>query len=55
MFKSLSDLARILGKDSGELLANRYQIVIQIGRGAMGQVYKAIDKQSGDTVVAIKF
>lgn len=55
MFKPLSDLVKSFGKDSGKLLANRYQLVSQIGKGAMGQVYKAIDKQSGDSVVAVKF
>ena len=55
MFKSFSDLVKLLRKDSGSLLANRYEVMTQIGRGAMGQVYKAIDKQSGDTTVAIKF
>lgn len=55
MFKPLSDLVKSFGKDSGNLLANRYQLVSQIGRGAMGQVYRAIDTQSGDNIVAIKF
>lgn len=55
MFKPLSDLVKSFGKDSGNLLANRYQLVSQIGRGAMGQVYRAIDTQSGDNLVAIKF
>ena len=55
MFKSLSDLVKLFGKDSDKLLANRYQVVNQIGRGAMGEVYKAIDKQSGNNIVAIKF
>jgi eukaryotic-like serine/threonine-protein kinase len=55
MFKPLSDLVKSFGKDSGNLLANRYQVTQQIGRGAMGQVFKAIDKSSGDNIVAIKF
>ncbi|MGI0483646.1 serine/threonine protein kinase [Geminocystis sp. CENA526] len=55
MFKPLSDLVKSFGNESGNLLANRYQLVHQIGKGAMGQVYKAIDKSSGDTIVAIKF
>ena len=54
MFKQLSDLVKLLGKESNSLLANRYQVMNQLGQGAMGQVYKAIDTQSGDTV-AIKF
>lgn len=55
MFKPLSDLVKSFGQDSGNLLANRYQLINQIGRGAMGQVFKAIDKSSGENVVAIKF
>ena len=55
MFKSLSDLLKSFGKDSNQLLADRYQLINQIGRGAMGEVYKAKDKQSGDAIVAIKF
>lgn len=55
MFKPLSDLVKSFDNESGNLLANRYQLVHQIGRGAMGQVYKALDKSSGDTIVAIKF
>jgi serine/threonine-protein kinase len=55
MLKSLSDLVKSFGKDSNALLANRYEIINQVGRGAMGQVYKAIDKQSADITVAIKF
>jgi serine/threonine-protein kinase len=54
MFKSLSDLVKSFGKGSNTLLANRYHVLNQLGRGAMGQVYKAIDSQSGDTV-AVKF
>ncbi|BAQ60493.1 serine/threonine protein kinase [Geminocystis sp. NIES-3708] len=55
MFKPLSDLVKSFGKDSDNLLANRYQLITQIGRGAMGQVFKAIDKSSGDNIVAVKF
>lgn len=55
MFKPLSDLVKSFGKDSDRLLANRYQIVYQVGKGAMGQVYKAIDTTAGDLTVAIKF
>ncbi|BAQ64759.1 serine/threonine-protein kinase [Geminocystis sp. NIES-3709] len=55
MFKPLSDLVKSFGNESGNLLANRYQLINQIGKGAMGQVYKAIDKSSGDSIVAIKF
>jgi serine/threonine-protein kinase len=56
MFKPLSDLlAKSFGKNSSDLLVNRYQLVHSVGKGAMGQVYKAIDKSSGNAIVAIKF
>lgn len=55
MFKPFSNLVKSFGKDSDRLLANRYQIVYQIGQGAMGEVYKAVDKTNGDLAVAIKF
>ncbi len=55
MFKPYSDLLQTFGKESNQLLADRYQLITQVGRGAMGEVYKAIDKQSDNSVVAIKF
>ncbi len=55
MFKSLSDVVKSFGNGSSQTLANRYLIINQIGKGAMGEVYKAIDKQSGDSIVAVKF
>ncbi len=39
----------------GQLLSNRYQLIELIGRGAMGQVYKAEDVLLGGVIVAIKF
>jgi eukaryotic-like serine/threonine-protein kinase len=39
----------------GQLLSNRYQLIELVGRGAMGQVYKAEDVLLGGVVVAIKF
>lgn len=39
----------------GRLLANRYQLVELIGKGAMGQVYKAKDTVLGGVTVAVKF
>jgi serine/threonine-protein kinase len=39
----------------GQLLANRYQLQELIGRGAMGQVYRAEDVLLGGVVVAVKF
>ncbi|HEY9668113.1 MAG TPA: serine/threonine-protein kinase, partial [Coleofasciculaceae cyanobacterium] len=39
----------------GRLLANRYQLVKLIGKGAMGRVYQAKDMLLGGVTVAVKF
>ncbi|GAP95408.1 serine/threonine protein kinase [Leptolyngbya sp. NIES-2104] len=39
----------------GQLLSNRYQLIQLVGRGAMGQVYKAEDVLLGGVIVAVKF
>ncbi len=41
--------------NTGRLLANRYQLVELIGKGAMGRVYKAKDMLLGGVIVAVKF
>lgn len=41
--------------NNGRLLANRYQLVELIGKGAMGRVYKAKDMLLGGVIVAVKF
>lgn len=41
--------------NNGRLLANRYQLVELIGKGAMGRVYQAKDMLLGGVVVAVKF
>lgn len=39
----------------GRLLANRYQLVDLVGKGAMGRVYQAKDMLLGGVTVAVKF
>ncbi|HEY9633695.1 MAG TPA: serine/threonine-protein kinase [Coleofasciculaceae cyanobacterium] len=41
--------------NTGRLLANRYQLVELIGKGAMGRVYQAKDMLLGGVTVAVKF
>ncbi|HBB30969.1 MAG TPA: serine/threonine protein kinase [Cyanobacteria bacterium UBA8803] len=41
--------------NNDRVLANRYQLVELIGKGAMGQVYKAKDLLLGGVIVAVKF
>ena len=41
--------------NEGRLLANRYQIIELIGKGAMGRVYRAEDTVLGGLTVAVKF
>lgn len=42
-------------RNEGRLLANRYRLTELVGRGAMGQVYRAEDKILGGLTVAVKF
>ena len=41
--------------NNGRLLANRYQLVELVGKGAMGRVYQAKDMLLGGVTVAVKF
>jgi serine/threonine protein kinase len=41
--------------NTGRLLANRYQLMDLVGKGAMGQVYQAKDMLLGGVIVAVKF
>lgn len=41
--------------NNGRLLANRYQLVELVGKGAMGRVYLARDMLLGGVTVAVKF
>jgi serine/threonine protein kinase len=41
--------------NTGRLLANRYQLLELIGKGAMGRVYQAKDMLLGGVIVAVKF
>ena len=41
--------------NNGRLLANRYQLIELVGKGAMGRVYRAEDTLLGGVTVAVKF
>ena len=57
MFKPISNLLTLIinNPDSEELLADRYELKYFLGKGAMGQVYCAADRNLNDTNVAVKF
>jgi serine/threonine-protein kinase len=45
----------MIDPNNGRLLANRYQLIELIGKGAMGRVYQAKDMLLGGVLVAVKF
>jgi serine/threonine protein kinase len=42
------------GYPQGVLLQNRYRVISQVGTGGFGVVYKAVDTQHTERLVAIK-
>lgn len=55
MFESLANLSKSITSDPDSLIVNRYKLKRFLGKGAMGEVYCAIDRNLGDLNVAIKF
>ncbi|KRB70006.1 hypothetical protein ASE03_25445 [Kitasatospora sp. Root187] len=43
------------GQDTGRIVADRYRLVRQIGRGGAGEVWKAVDELGGSAVVVKLF
>ncbi len=41
--------------NNGRILANRYQLIDLVGKGAMGKIYQAKDMLLGGVIVAVKF
>jgi serine/threonine-protein kinase len=55
LFKPISNSFKLLNRDSDELIVNRYKLKRLLGKGAMGKVYCAMDRNLSDLNVAIKF
>lgn len=37
---------------AAQLIANRFELQNLLGRGGMGEVYRAVDRKTGETVAA---
>ena len=55
MYNQISKLLTSIDHNLDELIANRYQLKRLIGRGAMGKVYCALDRNCDGVNVALKF
>ena len=48
------DLNNFSKIEVGSLIANRYEVIKKLGEGGMGKVYKVLDKDLDDDVLAVK-
>jgi serine/threonine-protein kinase len=55
LFERITNSFKLITLDSDNLIANRYKLKRMLGKGAMGEVYCAMDQNFSDLNVAIKF